>query len=180
MHMPNEINILNVNSIASTGLVNIWHTNGIAGNPLQARVNAFRIGTAPYVSFADPDDLVEPTAFQQCLDYLEGASSLDAVYTNSIIFDVKRKEARPFFKNHFWNWRWHRATQIPVHQLVVIKRSALMPILKLYDGKVQRSRAEQLFYDHFEWKFLPTIGYYWYKRPTGNHTKPIHAHGTLR
>jgi hypothetical protein len=121
------------------------------------------------VSFADPDDLVEPTVFEQCLTYLEGRSSYDAVYTNSIIFDERTKSSRPFYKNHFWNWRWHRAQVIPVHQLVVMKREKLMPILDRYDGKSQASRSEQLFYDELSWKFLPITGYYWYKHSAGNH-----------
>ncbi len=48
--------------------INLFVEPGIEGDLNKARIDAIGKGSAEFVSFADPDDIVMPGAFQACLD----------------------------------------------------------------------------------------------------------------
>lgn len=70
-------------------ICNVHIVEGIRGDLGRARVNGYRHGDCPYVSFVDPDDWIEPDTFEQCLEYLDrtGASG---VVTEEIVYDYFR------------------------------------------------------------------------------------------
>ncbi len=55
---------------------------GIEGDLNKARLDAVAHGSAEFVSFVDPDDIVLPGAFQACLDAIGAA---DGAYTRELL-----------------------------------------------------------------------------------------------
>lgn len=178
LHMPNGIEI--VGDISSPHIV-VRHKEGIVGNTLNARLNAFALGSEPYISFVDPDDEVNVDAFKICLDELEANPELGGVYTNStIIHHNPNIYDRPHFLDHVWSKEYHMSRMNPIHQLTVMRRSVYEQIIEqmLQDITPFRhlllSYSEQIMYAYIAsvapWKFINVNGYNWYKRVGTNHS----------
>lgn len=175
LHLDNEVNRLNEFSLPN---VNVYHVNGIVGNTMQARINAFRIGTAPYVSYLDPDDHVVPEAFNECLDVLNANSKLAGVYTNSEVIKDNGKKAL-LYQPHQWSREWHLSRSVPVHPLLIMRRSILMPMLNHIETinwqYKFKSLSDQIICSHVasvaDFQYINTVGYIWFKHENGNHKK---------
>jgi hypothetical protein len=175
LHLDDEVLRLNDFSLP---YVNVYHMPGIVGNVLQARINAFRVGTAPYVSYMDPDDKVVPEAFGECLNTLEANPKLAGVYTNSEVIKENGRSTL-LYQKHNWSKEWHLSRSVPVHPLLVMRRSILMPILnqieKITWTHKFRSLSDQIICAHVasvsDFQYINTVGYIWYKFESGNHKK---------
>jgi hypothetical protein len=170
-HMPGELVNWNKCDISNQPIV-LHHIDGIPGNILQTRIDGFSLGTHKYVSFWDPDDTIEPGAFQQCIDFLELYPKYGGCYTNStIIRDGKHPTA--MYKQHKWSLEYHSKSPLPVHQLVVVRREVIQQATHNLPPISDSQLCEQLIYAHCAviapFYFLDINGYNWFDHPQGDH-----------
>lgn len=156
-----------VNQLENNTLTIPHVCDGIRGNILQARINAFQQGSSKYVSFVDPDDEFYDFAFKECIDFLEN-SNFEAVYTNSYM--IYNKRTFQMYNHKEWSWQFHKQSIMPVHQLMVIKRNIIEKVLidllissGYNDAKCfEHPLITTYVAKHTPWKFLPNIfGYNW-------------------
>lgn len=133
--------------------VTVRHCPGIAGDYFGARRGAYRLGTAPYVSFVDPDDEVLPGAFEHCLARLESDGGAVAVYTRSLKWCM----GLPHRKEVVFPWP---------HQLIVARRDAVLPLLDAVstDKDLALELGRQGRFVRIDW-----FGYVWRDHPVGLH-----------
>lgn len=108
--------------------VNLHLPPCVAGNVGASRALGFAMGTAEYVSFADPDDRIMPGAVSACIEELDADSSLGAVFTgeqvvNERLEPIRRADISPYLRAQ------HLASPSHVHGLIVIRRSQVEPLL---------------------------------------------------
>jgi len=104
--------------------INIYQLDGIKDNVFEMRRKGFLMGTAPYVSFVDPDDIVMPNAFKECLKVLaeDKEKKIVGAFTCSDTID---KNGNTLVKNFIPPRPWTRTVKlgkIIVHQIVVLRR----------------------------------------------------------
>ena len=151
--------------------INIHNLDGVVNNMWEGRCRGYRLGTAPYVSFVDPDDIVMPGAFQACLDALESEPEVGGAHTNSAIIDeegnITRK--RMIREDYRMTIARHR-----VHQIAVMRRPVLekaMELIEVPDDTIVF--ADYVIFAHAAmvapWRFLHITGYQWRQHEGGQH-----------
>lgn len=184
LHQPNESEEWNAELRLSLDRlpVNVYNLEGTHNNILDGRIRGFNTGSSPYISFADPDDIVHIRGIEECLNVLENDQNISGVYTNSTVLMESGREFL-LYKHKEWTVEWHAKTALPIHQLCVIRREVMEQALRQLpkDNDIIKAAymfPEQLIFAHVAkiapWKFLPDIiGYVWRKRASG-----AHKHGT--
>jgi hypothetical protein len=96
---------------------------GIAGRIGEARVAGYAQGTLPLVSFVDPDDLYEASAFTQLADALDACPQAMMAYTDEALTD---EAGRKLAVRRLAYSRWQHANSAShVHGLIVMRRTAV-------------------------------------------------------
>jgi hypothetical protein len=176
LHMPEEINT--IGDLDDPHIV-VHHLNGIVDGILKARTIGFNSGTEPYVSFVDPDDEVNLSAFKQCIDVLDANPHLGGVYTNSTIIHFRDHvpDKVKYRDDHEWSLDWMK-TSTPVHQLMVGRREIVTQAINNIPAELGVGRtalAEQLIYAHMAvlapFQFINIQGYTWYCRRGAAHSR---------
>ena len=162
---------------------NIYLHPGIIGNTGSARYEAFQLGSAPYVGYADDDDLVEPGAVQACINVLEANPKAVGVFTDEVLIDHAGKIiGKGSSTGNDWTPKRHLGSLKFVHHLWLGRRESVnrhkaimqnMPIgahwaltcLMALDGP---------------WIHLPIVGYQWRIHPQGAHNLRRPPEGSLR
>jgi len=146
--------------------INIHLIVGQEGNLMNARIGGYSIGRAPYVSYVDPDDLIEPGVFERCYEDLEKDRDLVGVYTQSSIINkdgtIVKEAMQPFRE-----WQYHNMfnSLFEIHQLVVIRREFSDIVNKQMSShySIGHPYVEHLRYVLLSklgpWKALPFVGY---------------------
>lgn len=127
------------------------------------------------MSFVDPDDVVEPGAFSACIEMLETNKNLTGAWTNSILInDTGVKIGVNSYRGMEFTVGNLLRHPTLVHQLVVMRRSAVTPVLPflagltnyapwvLYVGVAAQGGFERVTMD----------GYRWRQHPRGMHLNP--------
>ena len=176
LHSPNENQIWwrQCNESLKGHPINVYHVRGIEGDMWTSRLKGFSQGDARYVSFVDPDDIVAPQAFAECLSILENDDSIGGVYTNSEIINEDGNVIVPalYVDESPWTIEKHFELHVPVHQLFVVRRTVLEQALILLD--MPPNTKAFVDYSIFSfvaaiapWYFHNTIGYKWRKHSGG-------------
>lgn len=158
--------------------INTHHIPGIIGDVRQSRRNGFSQGNAPYVSFVDPDDYVEPGVFQRCLDELLAYPSVCGVYTlsNKIIVNADGTESPPELLHNFQQWPLPvMGRLLEIHQIVVMKRECVKYVFDHHFDEIPKMQhAETWMYWNMAtrspWRAIDFAGYNWRVRSDGAHT----------
>lgn len=108
--------------------VNLHLPPCVHGNVGAARAAGFAMGTAEYVSFADPDDRIMPGAVAACIEALDADSSIGAAYTGEQICTALLDPVRPA-ATYAYNRATHLAVPHHVHGLIVMRRELVKPWL---------------------------------------------------
>ncbi len=157
--------------------ITIHHLPGIFRNTKQARINGYSIGTSEYVSFVDPDDLIEPGIFAKCQKVLDLNPHLIGVYTRSSIIDENANIVKDYMKPYReWRDLYMFQNYFEIHQLVVIRRKYSDIVNKQIELLTKEGRyTSDTYVEHLRytllgllgpWKALPDLGYHW--RSDGN------------
>lgn len=110
----------------ATEPVNVHLCAGVVGKVGLARANAFRQGSAEYVSFVDADDEVVSGAFNAALDILDNRPEIVATYCDVQL--IGEPEGVGYFKAP-WNPLAQLFGPSEVHHLHVMRRLAVEPHL---------------------------------------------------
>lgn len=102
--------------------VNVHLCPGIAGHVGLARSNAFKQGSAEYVSFVDGDDEVMPGAFDAALAVLDAHPEVVSTYCDIQLIGAPDGEG--YIKNE-WNPVKQLTHSAEVHHLHVMRRGAV-------------------------------------------------------
>ena len=144
--------------------------DAIPGNIGRGRVMGFRAGSAPYVSFADDDDIVMPGAVEACVEALERDQGAVGAYTDEVWID----EHGGWLKDgpsvgSEWSLSWHLSTSFGVHHLLVMRRATVRPLLPLIDGFARSAdwALTRLLALKGRWLHIPMVGYQW-RQHNGN------------
>lgn len=160
---------VDIHSLIMPGEIPPFYTRpcpGIENNILQARMNAFMSSTVEYVSFIDSgDEILVPNIFDLAVDYLD-KNPVNGVYTNSLLNNS------PLLEDHEWSPEYHSRVQLPIHQLVIIRKDAI--VNAILDLEIHSNfMPEQLLYAHIKpWKFMNINAYRW-NRKNGVSTNPV-------
>lgn len=152
--------------------INVFNLDGIYGDIRQARYEGYKQGTAPYVSFVDPDDFVHPGAFQVCLDAIKG-TEYGGVYTTSYVDneDGTKCLIHPYRQ---WTPRLQYSNFCEIHQLAVMRRDLVLQIFEQFYNEMPLVVYHEA-YTYMQlsmisnWKAVDFNGYTWRKRKTGCH-----------
>lgn len=169
LHLPNEDKKWAelCNKSLENHPINIFHCDGIQDNITKARYQAFQKGSAPYVSFVDPDDIVMPGAFQKCLDVIEQYPEVCGVYTLSELIDKDGKVLKIIHPFREWSLEvMEKGKPTEIHQLVVMRREDVMNIYETRYDELPIIRFEMIRLYEFlgkikPWKAIDFIGYQW-------------------
>lgn len=157
--------------------INIFNCAGIPNNSPEARRLGYQHGTAPYVSFVDPDDIVSPGVFQKCLDVLENNPDICGVYTLSDTIDEYGNSIDVHFSHPFREWSIEIMNNnlLEIHQICVMRREYVETYYNYLYCKIPQCNVydNTMLYIHLAtykpWKALDFVGYTWRKRTDGTH-----------
>lgn len=149
---------------------NVHVVDGVEGHIGQARLRGFQQGTAPYVSFADPDDYVLPGAIKECVKVLQENINLCGVYTHE---KVKRFGGPPRRVKAISPWDAMEQYMKPkrMHHLLVMRRDfverhyknlAAWPHMPNYLLAAAIAR-------YAPWRHVDIYGYIWRDHMAGAH-----------
>lgn len=154
---------------------------GIAGRIGEARAAGYAQGRLALVSFVDPDDLYEASAFTQLADALDACPQAVMAYTDEALTD---ENGQDIALRRLAYSRWQHANSAShVHGLIVMRRSAVQEVLdKLL---VLESRVEWtlslLVAQRGGVLHLPIVGRHWRQHPQQSHrTGDPHALRRMR
>jgi hypothetical protein len=143
---------------------NIFVVDAIPGNIGRGRLLGYSQGCAPYVSFADDDDIVEPGAIDACIEALHRNPGAAGAYTDEVWIDERGNWLRDGLSVGVeWSLKWHLSTSFGVHHLLVMRRDVLMPLLPIVDGFARSAdwTLTRLLALKGRWIHVPMIGYRW-------------------
>ena len=101
---------------------------GIPGRIGEARAAGYAQGGLPLVSFVDPDDLYEASAFTQLADALDACPQAVMAYSDEALMN---EAGRDIAVRRLAYSRWQHANSAShVHGLIVMRRSAVEAVLK--------------------------------------------------
>ena len=130
---------------------------GVKGHIGKGRFNGFQTGDHPYVSLVDPDDMVTPNGFTDCLNLLNSDPKLDGAYT---------AEHQYYFSDEGqWTIKPARPERgSAVHHLLVLRRSVVNQYLNdlLFDPQYPETRMlKHMKKDGINLGYTGTVGYVW-------------------
>ena len=142
---------------------------GVAGRIGEARAAGYAQGTLPLVSFVDPDDLYEASAFTQLADALDACPQAVMAYSDEALMD---EAGNDIAVRRLAYSRWQHANSAShVHGLIVMRRTA-----------VEAALAETADVNNFaDWLLtllvakrggvlhLPIVGRRWCQHPKQSH-----------
>lgn len=167
--------------------INIFHCNGILGDIVNSRYNGFMQGTAPYVSFVDPDDIVLPGAFTKCLEVLEEYPDVCGVYTLSQIIDIHGNPKKLIHPFREWSKELMKKNiNTEIHQLMVMKRKDLIDAFNMIlnsnpSGRYLLGFLIALMAKQSSWKAIDFVGYQWRVHPDAYHyTPPVNNSNNIK
>ena len=142
---------------------------GVAGRIGEARAAGYAQGTLPLVSFVDPDDLYEASAFTQLADALDACPQAVMAYSDEALMD---EAGNDIAVRRLAYSRWQHANSAShVHGLIVMRRTA-----------VEAALAETADVNNFaDWLltllvakrggvlYLPIVGRHWRQHPQQSH-----------
>lgn len=143
--------------------VNLHLVEGVAGHIGKGRAKGFALGTAPYVSCVDPDDLVVAGAFQACLEALESHPEACGAYTDQLLIDTAGKVIKP----GIWSGKdWNPLLQLEpkyLHHVYVMRRSFVQKyLLELARWpNMAEFVLKGLLTAHGPWVHVNRFGYKW-------------------
>ena len=151
--------------------VTIRMVGGVYGHIGKGRKKGFALGTAPYVAYVDPDDLVCRGAFKACVDALEAAPDKVLAYTREariseggvLLSEWDRKLYEPFFGTP--------DEALRAHHLSVYRRAALpdLSFLDDYPNYSEQALKTRLWNNNFV--FVDRVGYQWRRHPNNSASK---------
>lgn len=142
---------------------------GIPGCIGQARAAGYMRGTLPLVSFVDPDDRYEASAFSQLADALDAIPQAVMAYTDETLTDEKGRDIAvrrlPYSRQQHVNSASH------VHGLIVMRRWAVEAVLKETTeiNNFSDWLLTLLVAKGGEVLHLPIIGRHWRQHPRQSH-----------
>lgn len=144
---------------------------GIPGRIGEARATGYAQGALPLVSFVDPDDLYEASAFAQLADALDACPQAVMAYTDEALTD---EAGRDIAVRRLAYSRWQHANSAShVYGLIVMRRSVVETVLKEITDLTNFA----------EWLltlvvaksggvlYLPIVGRHWRQHPQQSHRK---------
>lgn len=142
---------------------------GIPGRIGEARAAGYAQGTLPLVSFVDPDDLYEPSAFTQLADALDACPQAVMAYTDEALTD---EAGRDIAVRRLAYSRWQHANSAShVHGLIVMRRSAVE--VALAETTDINNLADWLLTLLVARRggvlYLPIVGRHWRQHPQQSH-----------
>lgn len=142
---------------------------GIPGRIGEARLAGYAQGALPLVSFVDPDDLYEASAFTQLADALDACPQAVMAYTDEALTD---ENGRDIAMRRLAYSRWqHTNSASHVHGLIVMRRAAVESVIKETTG----------IHNFADWMltllvaksggvlYLPIVGRHWRQHPQQSH-----------
>jgi len=144
---------------------------GIQGHIGKARGQGFARGELPLVSFVDPDDRYEASAFAQLADALDSCPQALLAYTDEAVMDVQGN-AQPQRSHAYSRWQ-HANNASHVHGLIVMRRDAVMleqPMLSAMQS-CQIWMLTQRLAKRGAVLHLPIVGRYWRQHPNQAHRR---------
>ena len=142
---------------------------GIPGRLGQARAAGYMQGTLPLVSFVDPDDRYEASAFTQLADALDANPQAVMAYTDETLTDEKGRDIAvrrlPYSRHH------HTHSASHVHGLIVMRRCAVEAALQetIDINNFSDWLLTLLVAKEGEVLHLPIIGRHWRQHPRQSH-----------
>ena len=101
---------------------------GIPGRIGEARAAGYAQGTLPLVSFVDPDDLYEASAFTQLADALDACPRAVMAYTDEALMD---ETGRDIAVRRLAYSRWQHANIAAPTETMLSSSSEMPPVLPL-------------------------------------------------
>ncbi|WP_147654004.1 glycosyltransferase family 2 protein [Vulcaniibacterium gelatinicum] len=142
---------------------------GIPGRIGQARAAGYRRGNLPLLSFVDPDDLYEASAFTQLADALDACPSAVLAYTDEALMDEQGRDVG--VRRLAYSAFQHAHSASHVHGLIVMRRAAVEAVLAattdihpMADWLLTRLVAQSGGVLH-----LPIVGRHWRQHPRQVH-----------
>ena len=142
---------------------------GIPGRIGEARAAGYAQGTLPLVSFVDPDDLYEASAFTQLADALDACPQAVMAYTDEALTD---ESGQDIAVRRLAYSRWQHANSAShVHGLIVMRRSVVEAVLK--ETTDLNNFADWLLTLLVAKRggvlYLPIVGRHWRQHPQQSH-----------
>lgn len=147
--------------------INVHHLPGIQGNLRLARYQGFSAGTSEFVSFVDPDDIVEPFTYAICLKYLRDNPHCCGVYTTCSTMDEHGNLiAKELHSRDPWSHENMRSHISLVHQITVMRREYVQKVLDEHFEHIPIDTLEMYYIycaltKYGPWVNVPHIGYKW-------------------
>ena len=142
---------------------------GVQGAVGQARAQGFAQGHLPLVSFADPDDLYEASAFTELANALDACPGAVLAYTDEALIDANG-QSLGVRRIAYSRWQ-HTMSPSHVHGLIVMRRAAVEAVLSeitaianYADWYLTLLVAKQGGCLH-----LPIVGRHWRQHPQQTH-----------
>jgi hypothetical protein len=142
---------------------------GIPGRIGEARAAGYARGTLPLVSFVDPDDLYEASAFTQLADALDGCPQGVMAYTDEALIDERGQQIG--IRRLSYSAFQHAHSASHVHGLIVMRRAVVEAVLAattdihpMADWLLTRLVAQRGGVLH-----LPIVGRHWRQHPRQVH-----------
>jgi hypothetical protein len=149
--------------------LNLHYVWGVEGHIGLGRYEGFTHGTLPYVTFVDPDDRLEPGALELCVEALEENPQAAVAYPAEAVMgptgQVHYERPLEWYQSqHGTRHETHAA-----HHGVVYRRG---PVLKHLwacgrSHSIPEFSLNRALYEHYEFIFVPVIGYTWRKHDRG-------------
>lgn len=170
INMPGENVVLDMSKQA--GVV-VYEVEGAVPAPgttnlMKNRQTGFNMGVNPYVSWADPDDLVEDNIYTEMAAVLDANPTVAGVFSNWGLIQDGKKFPAPYVP---WSKMNMKSVKTPlyvgVHQVCVLKRSlVLQAYAELQTQMGQYPIADEGFFfawlaNHGGFIAVNQIGYWW-------------------
>lgn len=142
---------------------------GIVNQTGLARVKGFSQGSLPYVSYVDPDDLYNPTVYDQLLDVLESSPDVVFAYTDEAIVDRRGKFLMK--RQTPYDPQLHQSRADHVHGVIVMRRSAVESVMDQISNVTLHSDwiLTLLLAKQGRCVRVPVIGRYWRQHNDQSH-----------
>lgn len=138
--------------------ITVHHLDGTPRDYLGSRLRGFSVGSHPFVSFVDPDDVVLPNAFAICLANFAIHQLAVAIYTDSLRLQENEPmhSARPI--------RFNRP-----HQVVVARRKVIDEVVQSGESFKDDAGFWSAVKKRGQVHHLPFVGYVWRDHSQGHH-----------
>lgn len=142
-------------------LVNLIEVDYVPGSVIQARKNLVKHGSAPYITWFDPDDELYPWTMHSLIDEIVADPTLEAAFMLSDTL-LPTGEQFQIDINKFTQEAMHS------HLMRVIKRSFIEDNVHLFDNPISEwAMIATLLTKHVV--IIPRSGFKWIPTPGGHH-----------